>query len=115
MNRRLSLSVLLAAAAAAAPVHAAGPVPSLPPVQAVRFVADCAHPVLPGQREVAAWTGLHNLGQAYAARGRLMLGIARACRAPGIERVRVVTAAGAAPASGRRVAVEAAVEYAMPL
>jgi len=114
MNRHFLFPVLLAAAAAA-PAHAAEPVPSLPSVQAVRFVADCAHPVLPGQREVAEWTGLHNFGQAYAARDRLMLGIARACQAPGIERVQVVTTTGAAPGADRRVAVEAAVEYAMPL
>ena len=115
MNSRLPLSVALLLAAGVLPALAQDDVPSLPAVQAVRFVADCAHPALPRQREVADWTGLDNFGQVYAARGRLMLGIARACQAPGVERVRVVTTTGAGPTPDRRVAVEVAIEYALPL
>ncbi len=104
MKRRMFLPAVALCAATALPVHAGDGLPSLPAVQAVRFVADCAHPVLPRQREVADWTGLHNFGQVYAARGRLMLGVARACRQPGIARVQVVMAAG----TDRRVAFEPA-------
>ncbi len=115
MNSRLTLSVALVLSAGVLPAFAQDDLSSLPAVQAVRFVADCAHPVLPEQREVADWTGLDNFGQVYAARGRLMLGIARACQAPGVERVRVVTTTGAKPIPDSRVTVEGAVEYALPL
>lgn len=107
MNSRPSLLVAALLGAGAVPALAQEDLPALPAVQAVRFVAGCAHPVLPPQRDVADWTGLHNLGQAYAARERLMARIGRACQRPGITRVRVVTMAGATPEPGRRVAIVA--------
>lgn len=96
MNIRIH--VVLGLSVAAWPAFAQpGQEASLPPVQVVPFVAECARPVLPSQRLVAEWTGLHNVGQVYAARERLMARIARTCRQPGIDRVRVV----ARPASQR--------------
>ncbi|MDN5780679.1 MAG: hypothetical protein L0H23_01430 [Luteimonas sp.] len=104
MNSRTPLFAAVLLAACAAPALAQDDLPSLPAVQVVRFVAGCAHPVLPTQRDVADWTGLHNFGQAYAARGRLMAEIGRACQRPGISHVRVVMTADAAPDPSRRVA-----------
>jgi len=63
--------------------------PPLPAIEVGAYVADCGHPALPSQRQVGEWTGLHNFGEVYAARERLMGDIARACRQPGTARVRV--------------------------
>jgi hypothetical protein len=103
MNRRTSLFAVALLAICAAPALAQD-VPSLPAVQAVPFIADCTHPALPGQRDFADWTGLHNFGHAYAARGQLMAEIGRACQRPGVARVRVVTTTDAGPDPDRRVA-----------
>ena len=79
---------------------------TLPPVEVgPLFVADCVHPVLPSQRQVGEWTGLHNFGQAYAARGQLMADIAQVCQRPGTDRVQIVFGDGRRQDAGRRVAV----------
>ena len=105
MNSRLCLPAAALLATCSASALAENPVPSLPPVQAARFVADCAHPVLPGQREVGEWTGWNDPGQAYAARDRLMHDIARACQRAGITHMRVVATADARARPDRRVVV----------
>jgi hypothetical protein len=90
MNTRSSIAAaaLLSIACAAS---AGEPLPSLPPVQAVHQVFDCRAPrSLPPQAAVGEWLGLHNVGQVYAARGRLMGDVARACRKPGVARVDLV-------------------------
>ena len=89
MNRRLRFATALCAACVA-PAFAQDGATTLPSVRVVtRFVAECAHPSLPTQRQVGEWTGLHNFGQVYSARGRLMADIGRACRRPGIAHVQV--------------------------
>ena len=50
----------------------------------------CHAPRLPSQRAVADLLDYRNLGQAYAARSRLMLRAQRSCKQSGSERVRVV-------------------------
>jgi len=89
MNRRIRFAAALFAACAA-PAFAQEGATTLPSVQVTGFVADCASPRLPTQRQVEAWTGLHNFGQVYAARERLMAGIGRACQRRGVVRVQVV-------------------------
>lgn len=90
MNRRIRFAAALFAACTA-PAFAQEGVTTLPPIGVTRFVADCTVPRLPTQRQVGEWTGLHNFGQVYAARERLMAGIGRACQRPGVGRVQVVT------------------------
>jgi hypothetical protein len=102
---RLAIVVLLAACAAPAFAQDDG-LPSLPAVEATGFIADCAHLGLPSQQQVADWTGLHNAGQVYAARGRLMADIERACRRTGVTGVSVLAATDARRAPERRVAIE---------
>lgn len=103
MNIRIH--IVLGLTAAVWPAFAQpGQEAALPAVQVVPFVAECARPVLPSQRLVAEWTGLHNVGQVYAARERLMARIARACRQPGVGQVWIV----AKPASQRGDAVRVA-------
>ena len=51
---------------------------------------DCHAPRLPSQQAVADLLGYHNLGQAYAARSRLMLDAQRSCKQLGGARVRIV-------------------------
>jgi hypothetical protein len=89
MNRRIRFAAALFAACVA-PASAQEGATTLPSVRATQFVADCAHRSLPTQRQVGEWTGLHNFGQVYAARERLMAGIGRACQRPGVGRVQVV-------------------------
>ena len=90
MNRRIHFVVALFAACTAQAFAQEGAT-TLPSVRVTRFVADCTSPRLPTQRQVGAWTGLHNFGQVYAARERLMAGIGRACQRRGVGRVQVVT------------------------
>jgi hypothetical protein len=90
MNRRIRFAAALFAACAT-PAFAQEGATTLPSVRVTRFVADCTSPRLPTQRQVGAWTGLHNFGQVYAARERLMAGIGRACQRRGVGRVQVVT------------------------
>ena len=88
MNRRFRVAAALLAACIA-PAFALESA-TLPTVRVTAFVADCASPRLPTQRQIGEWTGLHNFGQVYAARERLMAGIGRACQRQGVSRVRVV-------------------------
>lgn len=89
MNRCIRFAAVLFAACTA-PAYAQEGVTTLPSIQVVRFFADCTSPSLPTQRQVGEWTGLHNFGQVYAARERLMVGIGRACQRRGVGRVQVV-------------------------
>ncbi|OHC51126.1 MAG: hypothetical protein A2211_08925 [Rhodanobacter sp. RIFOXYA1_FULL_67_6] len=89
MNRRIRFAAALLAACTA-PAFAQQGATTLSSVRVTRFVADCTSPRLPTQRQAGAWTGLHNLGQVYAARERLMAGIGRACQRHGVDRVQVV-------------------------
>jgi hypothetical protein len=89
MNRRLRFAAVLLTACIA-PAFAQEGAATLPSVRVTGFVADCASPRLPTQRQVEAWTGLHNFGQVYAARERLMAGIGRACQGRGVDHVQVV-------------------------
>lgn len=86
-----SLTLLATQAIATAPAAHAGQARSLPAVQAIEYVVDCATPrALPSQQDVSEWTGQNNFAQVYATRGRLMADIARACHSPGVERVQLV-------------------------
>jgi hypothetical protein len=106
-RRRARLAIVALLAACAAPAFAQDDgLPSLPAVEATGFVADCARPGLPSQRQVGDWTGLHNPGQVYAARERLMADIGRACRRPGAAGVQVLAAVDARRHPDRRVAIE---------
>ncbi|MFT3763765.1 MAG: hypothetical protein QM761_14385 [Pseudoxanthomonas sp.] len=79
-----------------APAALAGEAQSLPQVQAVQYVFDCAAPrVLPSQREVGEWTGQHNFAQVYQTRQKLMAEVARACNKSGVARVQLVRQAPA--------------------
>lgn len=89
MNRRIRFAAALFAACTI-PAFAQQGATTLSSIRVTRFVADCTSPRLPTQREVGEWTGLHNLGQVYAARERLMAGIGRTCRRRGVGRVQVV-------------------------
>lgn len=89
MNRRIRFVATLFAACATTTFAQEGAT-TLPSVRVPRFVADCTSPHLPTQRQVGEWTGLHNFGQVYAARERLMAGISRACQRRGVGRVQVV-------------------------
>lgn len=102
---RLAVPALLAACSAPAFAQDGG-LPSLPAVEATGFVATCAHPALPSQQQVGDWTGLHNPGQVYAARARLMADIGRACRRPGATGIQVLAAIDARRDPDRRVAIE---------
>lgn len=91
MNAPSMLLTLLAALPLAS-------VAALPTTPALRV--DCARPVLPAQREVAELVGIANIGQAYAARTRLMQDVQRACKR-GVSQVQLVREprkAGAEPA-----------------
>ncbi|WP_426688203.1 hypothetical protein [Rhodanobacter ginsengiterrae] len=89
MNRCIRFAAALFAACTI-PAFAQNGATTLPSIRATRFVAECTSPRLPTQRQVGEWTGLHNLGQVYAARERLMAGIGRACQRHGVGRVQVV-------------------------
>ncbi|HET6431264.1 hypothetical protein [Dyella sp.] len=89
MNRRIRFAAAVLAACNA-PAFAQESATTLPSVRVSQFVADCTAPRLPTQRQVSAWTGLHNFGQVYAARERLMAGIGRACQRRGVDRVQVM-------------------------
>ncbi|MBB1473292.1 MULTISPECIES: hypothetical protein [unclassified Luteimonas] len=106
MDVRTSLATLLLAAAIA-PVAAQESIPSLPAVkaEALRYLADCDHRVLPTQREVGEWTGQHNFSQVYDTRLQLMAEIGRTCEQPGIEQVQVVTRDDPAPRQLELVAI----------
>ena len=88
MNHRIRFTAGMFAACAMS-AFARQSAAAQPLVQATGFVVDCASPRLPAQREVGEWTGLHNFGQVYAARERLMADIGRACRRRGAGRVQV--------------------------
>jgi hypothetical protein len=66
---------------------------TLPSVRVTLFVAECTSPRLPTHHQAGEWTSLHNFGQVYAARERLMARIGCACQQRGVGRVRVVMAA----------------------
>ena len=89
MNRRIRFVAALFAAFATAAFAQQGTT-TLPSVGVTRFATDCVPLRLPAQRQVGEWAGLHNFGQVYAARERLMAGIGRACQRPGVGRVQVV-------------------------
>lgn len=89
MNRCIHFVAVLFAACTA-PAYAQEGVTTLPSIQVIRFVAECTSLRLPTQRQVGEWTGMHNFGQVYAARERLMAGIGRACQRRGVGRVQVV-------------------------
>ncbi|WEN15041.1 hypothetical protein PY254_17715 [Rhodanobacter sp. AS-Z3] len=97
MNCRIRFAAAVFAACSA-PAFAQQGATTLSPITLTSFVADCASPRLPTQGQVAAWTGLHNLGQVYAARERLMGAIGSACRQRGVARVQLVTRS---PAQGQ--------------
>lgn len=88
MNHRIRFTAGMFAACAMSAFAQEGAT-TQPSVRVTGFVADCASPRLPTQREVSEWTGLHNFGQVYVARERLMAGIGRACRRRGAGRVQV--------------------------
>lgn len=95
MNAKLlvltSLSLLVAEASGCAPSAVAGEARSLPQVQAIQYVFECAAPrALPSQRQVGEWAGQHNFAQVYETRQKLMAEVARACNKAGIERVNLV-------------------------
>jgi hypothetical protein len=98
VNVRTRIATLLFAVVIA-PVAAQESIPSLPAVkaEAIRYVADCHHRVLPTQREVGEWTGQHNVSQVYDTRLRLMAEIGRTCGKSGIEQVQVVSRDASAP------------------
>lgn len=98
--------VTLVFATVIAPVAAQEPI-QLPTVkaEAIRYVADCDHRVLPTQREVGEWTGQHNFAQVYNTRQRLMAGISRVCQKPGVEHVQLVTRDEPAPRQLNLVAI----------
>ena len=80
---------------------------SATPLAAARpatLTVDCASRSLPSQRAVGEFLGLHNQGQVYAARSRLMAQAARACQADGAQRIDLVLESArpssAAPATG---------------
>lgn len=100
----MNIAIRIAAVLAIAPAPAFAQ-DTLPPIQVAPYVADCARPSLPTQRQVGEWTGLQNFGQVYAARERLMADIGRACRRPGVGHVKVVIEEGRREDAGRRVAV----------
>ena len=89
MNRRLRFAAVLLTACIA-PAFAQEGAATLPSVRVTGYVADCASPRLPTQRQIEAWIDLHNFGQVYAARERLMAGIGRACQGRGVDHVQVV-------------------------
>lgn len=107
MNRRIRFATaLVAVCVAPAFAQDLDGATTLPSVRVTtQFVADCAHPNLPTQRQVGEWTGLHNLGQVYAARERLMAEIGRACQRPGVGRVQVVMHPNPAQGEPRFVAI----------
>lgn len=96
---KVRTGIALALAAFIAPAAAQESIQSLPAVQAeaVLYVADCEHRVLPTQREVGEWTGQHNFSQVYDTRLRLMAEIGRSCQEPGIEQVQLVARDDPAP------------------
>jgi hypothetical protein len=109
MNRRAIPSVLVLLAAAQG-AGAQQPPRALPPVRAVDYVVECQAPRrLPTQAQVGEWTGQRNFSQVYATRERLMGDLARACRRPGIEQVRLVLAPAARPAADPRAPARIAV------
>ncbi|CAM5614568.1 hypothetical protein [Rhodanobacter lindaniclasticus] len=87
MNRRTRFAVALFAACTVPAFPQAGP-QDVPLVRGPRFGPGWQAPRLPTQREVGEWTGLHNFGQVYAARERLMAGIGRACQRRGVAACR---------------------------
>ena len=97
MNSR-SYIAALAFAIIASPVAAQEPPRSLPTVrvEAVVYVADCGHRMLPSQRQVGEWTGQRNFSQVYASRQQLMAQVGRLCRKDGIGQVHVVSTAAPA-------------------
>ena len=92
MNIRTSVAAMALLCTAGA-ASAGEPIRTLQALKAqgVLYVAECDHRVLPSQRQVGEWTGLHNFSQVYDARARLMGEIGRACRTDGIEQVQVVS------------------------
>lgn len=92
MNRRIRFATALVAACAAGAFAQQGTAPL--PDRGTSFVAECAPPRLPAQRQVGEWAGLHNFGQVYAARERLMARIGRVCQRHGVSRVQVVSGLG---------------------
>jgi len=91
MNAKPIIALLTIQAIACAPAAFASDVQSLPQVQAVQYVFDCAGPrTLPSQRQVGEWTGQHNVTQIYQTRQKLMAEVARSCNRAGIEQVHLV-------------------------
>lgn len=90
MNRHLCIALLLAVTTTPAIAQESSQTLTTVQVRGALYVAECNHRVMPSQREVGEWTGLHNFGQVYAARERLVSDISRVCRRPGIARVQIV-------------------------
>ena len=60
------------------------------PPQEERIELDCAHIALPSQVAVARLTGYDNIGQAYAARAKLVAEGQRVCQREGVARVHLL-------------------------
>lgn len=86
MNTTTFRIVLAAGLLAAALVPAAGAAAA----GVSSLTIDCAAPALPTQAQVGDMLDLHNQGQVYAARARLMGDAVRACRKQGARMVVVV-------------------------
>lgn len=94
MNKSNHFSLpVLAAALFAASTAFASPRPAV-----AEIIVDCQTRALPSQTEVGSMLGIDNLSAAYAARSRLMVDVAHACRRQGADQVRVTLA----PAAGMR-------------
>ena len=89
MDIRLRFTALLLAGAASVAGTALAAEPA-PAPGAVVHVVDCADRSLPRQRDVGAWAGQADPGQAYATRQRLMAEIGRACKRARSDQVQVV-------------------------
>lgn len=105
MNRQFATVLLLSAIALPAVAQESTPTLSSVEVRGALYVSDCSHRALPSQREVGEWTDSHNLGQAYAARERLLADISRVCKRPGVARVQVVRQQAESGDGARYVAV----------
>lgn len=84
MNAPLALLALSLALVAANATAAGPPDDALAPT----ITIDCQRPQLPSQQAVTRLTDVHNIGQAYVMRARLMTDARRAClRNPGADQV----------------------------
>lgn len=100
----LGLALLFAGAAPAAVSSEGRNPPGGAGQPAAPIVVDCAHPALPGLRQVAELTERNNAGQVHALRARLMLEAGRACRRAGVGQVQLVREMPARAQDGPRIA-----------